>query len=173
MKTLNNKKILSAIFAFALIFTSCDQDVSVEDIERFNSTNAVVEESSITVKEGNDASFTIVQENLIERKIDAQELYAWVSGQIGIRIVGGTATEGVDYSFNLDPIYPNVSIYLLQDGYYYPYDATQSLKHVVSNILTINNDGITEGEETIELQFFPVGLAGVIINDTLTIKIND
>lgn len=157
---------------FGLLFTSCDQDVNVPDIERDNSTSAIVKEEAITVSEGSSPSFTIVQESLIEPKFDALELGGFRSGQIGVRVTGGTATEGVDYTFNI-PTIPNVSPFLLQDGRYYDYDASVSLEHVVNNIINIVSDTTAEGAETIELQFFPVGLAGVIINDTLTITIND
>lgn len=160
------------ITAFGFFFTSCDQDQSVPDIPRDNSTPATVKESSITVTEGGNASFTIVQEELIEPKEDDLELGGFRSGQIGVRVIGGTATEGVDYTFNIDLI-PDVSSFLFQGGRYYDYDASVSLEHVVNNILTIVSDGTTEGAETIELQFFPVGLGAVVIDDTLTITIND
>lgn len=171
MKKITYLRILS-IALFGFTFVSCDQDQSVPDIVRENTTSATIKENTIAVSEGDSPSFTIVQQELVEEKFDAQEFFAWVSGQIGIRVIGGTATEGVDYQFNV-PTIQQVSFFLHQDGRYYGYDASVSLEHVVNNLITINNDGVTEGEETIELQFFPVGLAGVIINDTLTITIND
>lgn len=155
-----------------LTFTSCDQDQSIEDIPRENTSPAIIKEDNITVTEGNDTVFTIEQESLVEEKFDAQEFFTWVSGQIGIRVIGGTATQGVDYQFNV-PTIQQVSFFLHQDGYYYGYDASVNLEHIVNNLITTVNDGVTEGEETIELQFFPVGLAGVIINDTLTVTITD
>lgn len=171
MKKITYLRILSiAFFGFALV--SCDQDQSVPDIVRENSTSATIKESTVTVSEGDSPSFTIIQEGLVEEKFDGQEFFSDVSGQIGIRVIGGTATEGIDYQFNV-PTIQEVSFFLHQDGRYYGYDASINLEHIVNNLITINNDGVTEGEETIELQFFPVGLAGVIINDTLTITIND
>ena len=62
---------------------------------------------------------------------------------------------------------------MLQDGYYYGYDASIALEHIVNDVITIIDDGNSEGTETIELQFFPVGIAGVIFNDTLTVEIID
>ncbi|CAL2102668.1 lipoprotein precursor [Tenacibaculum sp. 190130A14a] len=164
-------KLFSILF-LGLMFTSCDQDQDLEEIPRENSSKAVIKEASVTVTEGNSPSFTIVQENLVEERFDAQEFFAWVSGQIGVRVVGGTAIEGQDFVFNVPTIH-QVSVFLLQDGYYYGYDASVNLEHVVNNLITIVDDGNAEGEETIELQFFPVGLAGVLINDTLTVTIND
>lgn len=161
-----------AILLLSIVITSCDQDESVPAPTRENSTLAEVVEDEIVLNEGGSTSFTIRQENLIDETIDSQELWAWVSGQIGVRVVGGTAVEGEDYTFNIPSVY-DVSIYLLQDGYYYDYDASVSLDNMVNSIITVNNDAIVEGEETIELQFFPVGLGQVIINDTLTIRIND
>ena len=170
-----NKLIINKVFTAALLvflFTSCDQDQSIPDIARENTTSATIKEDEITVTEGNSPSFTIVQEDLIDPKFDYQEFFDTVSGQIGIRVIGGTAKEGEDFTFNI-PTIQQVSSFLLQDGYYYGYDASVSLEHNVSNTITIINDSQTEGVETIKLQFFPVGLAGVIINDTLTISIND
>lgn len=161
-----------AIMLLGIFITSCDQDESVPSPDRENATLADVTEDNVTVNEGDNWSFTIRQDNLIDETIDSQELWAWVSGQIGVRVIGGTATEGVDYTFNIPSVY-DISIYLLQDGYYYDYDASVSIDNIVNDIITINNDGIVEGEETIELQFFPVGLGQVIIDDTLTITIND
>ncbi len=171
MKKLTYIKAL-VILLLGIITTSCDQDESVPDIPRYNSTKAEIKEKNITITEGDNLSFTIVQDDLIEEKLDAQEFYDFVSGQIGVRVIGGTATEGLDYTFNIPTIH-DVSFFLLQDGYYYGYDASVSLENIVDNIITIKNDSITEGSETIELEFFPVGIASVIINDKLTITIND
>lgn len=85
---------------------------------------------------------------------------------------GGTATEGKDDSFNILSI-PEVTTSLLQNEYYYGYDTIVNLEYIVNNIITITNNGVTERDETIELQFSHVGLADVIIDDTLTITIND
>lgn len=158
--------------AFGLVLIACDQDDSVPNIPRENSTLAVVTQENITVAEGDDPTFTIVQESLIEPKIDDLELGGFRSGQIGIRVVGGTAVEGEDYTFNLLLI-SEESPFLLQDGYYYDYDASVSLSHTVSGIIDVIADGNSEGNETIELQFFPAGLAAVVINDTMTITITD
>jgi hypothetical protein len=161
-----------AIMCVMVMITSCDQDDSVPDIPRENSTSATVVEESITVSEGGDPTFTIQQEGLIEARFDEAEAFYEVSGQVGIRVVGGTAVEGVDYDFTIITI-QDFSPFLLQDGYYYEYDATTSLTNNVSGIITVYSDGVSEGSETIELQFFPVGLGSIIIDDTLTITIND
>ena len=171
MKKIIYIKTLTVLLA-SMTLISCDQDVSIPDIPRFNSTTAEVIEESIVVSEGNSTVFTIQQEDLIEEKIDAQEFFDYVSGQIGIRVIGGTATPGVDYIFNI-PTIQNVSPFLLQDGYYYGYDASVSLQEVVNGVITIVNDGVSESNETIELEFFPVGLASVVINDTMIITITD
>ena len=155
-----------------MIVSSCDQDVSVPDLPRFNSTSAVVVEESVSINEGDDPEFTIKQEELIENIWDDAEAWDEVSGQIGIRIIGGTATEGEDYEFNLDLI-PDFSPYLLQSGYYYQYDASISLDNLVNGIITVFDDGNSEGAETIVLEFFPCGIGSVVINDRLTITIND
>ncbi len=164
------RSLFIAILAIAI--TSCDQDVSVPDIPRENSSAAIVKEESVTVQEGNTFSFTIEQEALVEERFDGQEFFTDVSGQIGIRVIGGTATLDEDFSFNIPKIF-DVSPFLLQDGYYYGYDASVNLEHVVNNVITIINDGQNEGTETIELQFFPVGIGSVVINDTLTVEITD
>ncbi|WP_299836278.1 hypothetical protein [uncultured Tenacibaculum sp.] len=171
MKLVKHIKILGLAFVM-LGAVSCDQDVDLPNIPRDNSTLAIIEEDVITLNEGDPLSFTIVQENLIEVKFDGKEFFDDVSGQLGIRVIGGTAVEGEDYTFNI-PTIQDVSPFLVQDGYYYGYDASISLEHVVNNIITIINDGVTEGVETIELQFFPVGIGGVIFNDTLEIEIMD
>ena len=171
MKNLKYIKSISLVI-LGVLFMACDQDESVPNVPRANSTLAVVTEENITVAEGNDPSFTIVQESLIEPKIDDLELGGFRSGQIGIRVIGGTAVEGEDYNFNILKI-SDESPFLLQDGYYYDYDASVSLSHVVSGILDIVDDGVAEGSETIILQFFPAGLAAVVINDTITITITD
>ncbi len=168
------KLLLIAIFSLSIV--SCDQDDSIEYTDPENFTQAEVTEETITVSEGEDISFTISQEELVVPKVDFWEAY-WagfdeVSGQVGIRVVGGTATEGVDYTINLWTI-QDFSPFLLQDGYYYGYDASTELTHVVSNIIDVVEDGEAEGPETIELQLFPVALGYVIIDDTITITITD
>ncbi len=175
MKEMKNFKYsiaLAIVVCISVSLTSCDQDESVPNIPRENSTAAIVVEDAITVNEGGDPEFTIRQENLIDEIFDEGEAFYEVSGQIGIRVVGGTAVEGEDYQFNLITIL-DFSPFLLQDGYYYEYDASVSLDNTVNGIITVIDDGISEGAETIELQFFPAGLGGVVIDDTLTITIND
>ena len=173
-KAMKNLKyrIIAPLAIIMMFITSCDQDVSVPKAERFNSTNALVVEESITVSEGGDPSFTIQQEGLIDNIFDEAEAFYEVSGQIGIRVVGGTAIEGEDYEFNLFLI-SDFSPYLLQGGYYYEYDASLSLDNLVNGIINVIDDGESEGAETIELEFFPCGIGSVVINDRLTININD
>lgn len=172
MKNIKYRIALAILVGFTVSLSSCDQDVTVPDIPRDNSTTAIVVEDGITVSEGEDPTFTIQQEALIEAVFDEGEAFYEVSGQIGIRVTGGTAVEGEDYMFNIITI-QDFSPFLLQDGYYYEYDATTSLANTVSGIITIIDDGNNEGSETIELQFFPAGLGGVVIDDTITITIND
>ncbi|MFY7671199.1 hypothetical protein ACOSP6_08920 [Tenacibaculum sp. MEBiC06402] len=169
-KIVNIKSLLAVVVGLTL--ASCDQDVSVPDIPRENSSAAIVKEETVSVQEGNTFSFTIEQEALVEERFDGQEFFDVVSGQIGIRVIGGTATLDEDFSFNIPKIF-DVSPFLLQDGYYYGYNASVDLEHIVNNVITIINDGQTEGTETIELQFFPVGIGSVVINDTLIVEIND
>lgn len=171
MKKLTYIKALSALF-LGLTLASCDQDVSVPDIPRDNSTLAVISEDGINVREGQNTSFTIVQENLIDVKFDGKEFFDNVSGQIGIRVIGGTAVEGEDFRFNI-PTIQQVSPFLLQDGYYLGYDASVNLVNVANNVITAIADGEAEGSETIILQFFPAGIGGVVIDDTLTVRITD
>ena len=166
------KLIYTTLSVLILGITSCDHDESIPDIPRFNSSTAIISEDSITVNEGSSFSFTIVQENLVDPYFDGLEFWDDVSGQLGVRVVGGTATQGVDFDFNI-PSIPQVSPFLLQDGYYYGYDASISLEHIVDDIITIVDDGLSEGTETIELQFFPVGIGSVIFDDTLTVVIVD
>ena len=170
MKTFIYKTL--SIVLFGIILTSCDQDDSVADIPRENSSEAIISEEVITVKEGDIFSFTIIQENLVEEKFDGLEFFSDVSGQLGVRVTGGSATQGSDFTINIPEI-KEVSPFLLQDGYYYGYDASIELEHIVTDIITIIDDEITEGTETIELQFFPVGIGAVIFNDTLVVNITD
>lgn len=170
MKNLIYKTLSIVILGLGL--TSCDQDDSVPDIPRANSSTAIIVEESITINEGNPFSFTIVQENLVEEKFDDLEFGESVSGQLGIRVIGGSATQGDDFTFNI-PTIQEVTPFLLQGGYYYGYDASVSLEHIVNDIITIIDDGKAEGTETIELQFFPVGISGVIFNDILIVEITD
>ncbi len=172
MKNIKYRIALAILVGVSVSLTSCDQDESVPDIPRDNSTSAVVLEESIAVSEGGDPTFTIQQESLIQEVFDEGEAFYEVSGQIGIRVTGGTAVEGVDYTFNLITI-QQFSPFLLQDGYYYEYDASLTLDNIVNGIITVIDDGVSEGSETIELQFFPAGLGGVVIDDTMTITIND
>lgn len=165
-------KIVTLIMISGMMTTSCDQDVSVPDLPRFNSTEAEVVEESITISEGDDPIFTIRQDELIDNIWDDAEAFYEVSGQIGIRVIGGTAVEGEDYEFNLILI-SDFSPYLLQSGYYFEYDASLSLDNIVSGIINVFDDGDDEGAETIELEFFPCGIGSVVINDRLTITIND
>lgn len=169
------KKIIYKTLSVTLLglgLTSCDQDDSVPNIPRDNSSSAIIVEESITISEGDSFSFTIEQESLVEEKFDGQEFFTDVSGQLGVRVIGGTATLDEDFTFTI-PTVQDISPFLLQDGYYYGYDASVDLEHIVSDIITTVDDGISEGTETIELQFFPVGIGGVIFNDTLMINITD
>lgn len=172
MKNFKYRVALAIMVCIAVSLTSCDQDENVPNIPRENSTTAIVVEDAITVNEGGDPEFTIRQENLIDEIFDEAEAFYEVSGQIGIRVIGGTAVEGEDYEFNIITIL-DFSPFLLQDGYYYEYDASASLENTVNGIITVFDDGENEGSETIELQFFPAGLGGVVIDDTITITIND
>jgi hypothetical protein len=172
MKNLKYRITLAITICGVMIFTSCDQEVDIPNIERFNSTEATVIEETITVSEGGDPTFTIKQVKLIDQIFDDGEAFYEVSGQIGIRITGGTATEGEDYDFNIITI-QDFSPFLFQDGYYFEYDASVSLENVVSGIISVLDDGISEGSETIELQFFPAGIGSVVLDDRLTITIND
>ena len=157
--------------------TSCDQEeVSVPNVPRENSTAAEIVEQSISVVRGNDPTFTIRQNELVEPFIDEAEAYWYkgeaTSGQLGIRVIGGTAVEGEDYEFIIDLI-EDFSPFLLQEGYYYEYDAGTSLENTVSGIINVFDDGVSGGTKTIELQFFPVGIASILIDDTMTITITD
>ncbi|MFD0964887.1 hypothetical protein [Pseudofulvibacter geojedonensis] len=167
----NLRKFL-AVLTVAFLVVSCDQDESIPNIPRDNSTNATIQEDNVTVSEGGSPSITVVQEGLVEEKFDALELGTFVSGQIGIRVIGGTAVQGEDFDFTI-PTVPQVSYFLQQGGYYYGYDASVNLQNTLSNFISITNDGVTEGPETIELALFPVGIGAVVINDTVTITIND
>lgn len=187
-KILNIKTLLLSLCA--LIIVSCGDDEVIFDsqTEIPNFTNTEVAQNAITVSEGNQAEFVVVQEDLIQGKIDNWEgIFVYnepISGQIGLRVVGGTATEGVDYAFNnynwstgtgnyYFMTIQDFSPFLLQDGYIYTYDASTSVQNTISNFLNIINDGVTEGEETIEIELFPVALGYIIIDDTLTITITD
>ena len=166
------KGAMAAMICGLVLNTSCDQDDSVPNIARENSIGAQVVEESITVSEGGDPMFTIRQDNLVQPVFDEAEAFYEVSGQIGIRVAGGTAEEGVDYEFNIITV-QDFSPFLLQDGYYYEYDASISLENVVNGIINVIDDGVSEGAETIQLELFPVALGGILIDDTLTITIND
>ena len=174
MKNIYYPKLLLLSFLF-LAFVSCDQDDSVPNMPLENTTKAEIVEESITISEGEVPSFSLIQEGLVENVVDPWEaifVFPEVSGQIGVRVVGGTATEGEDYNFNLFTI-QYFSPFLFQDGYYYGYDASTSLEHNISGIIDIIDDGIAEGSETIELQFYPIALGYIIIDDTITITITD
>ncbi len=174
MKNIYYPKLLLLSLLF-LVFVSCDQDDSVPNTPLENTTKAEIVEESITISEGEVPSFNLIQEGLVENVVDPWEaifVFPEVSGQIGVRVVGGTAIEGEDYDFNLFTI-QDFSPFLLQDGYYYGYDASTSLEHNISDIIDIIDDGIAEGSETIELQFYPIALGYIIIDDTITITITD
>ena len=170
MKKSINSKILIVLIGF--LYFTCDQDDTVGNIPRENATVAEIVENSISINESEDASFTLLQEKLITPKYDDWEAFDDVSGQIGIRVIGGTAIQGEDYDINLSTI-QDFSPFLLQDGYYYSYDASVGLEHTISGIIDVADDGISEGSETIELQFFPVALGFIIIDDKITITITD
>ncbi|TCK68563.1 hypothetical protein DFQ05_0071 [Winogradskyella wandonensis] len=174
MKNIYYSKLIVCLL-FGFVFISCDQDDSLEDTPLENTTKAEIVEESITVSEGEIPTFNLIQEDLVQNVVDNWEaifVFPEVSGQVGVRVVGGTATEGEDYTFNLFTI-QDFSPFLLQDGYYLGYDASTSLEHNISGIIDIIDDGIAEGTETIELQFYPIALGYIIIDDTLTININD
>lgn len=173
---------------FTLVIISCDEDDNMTNIEVENFTDAELAEDAITVSEGNQAEFTVVQEKLVEGKIDEWEgIFVYnepISGQIGMRVVGGTATEGEDYTFNnydwgtgagnyYFMTIQDFSPFLFQEGYIYTYDASTNLQNTITDFLTIIDDGVSEGEETIEIQLFPVALGYININETITFTITD
>ncbi|WP_345276780.1 hypothetical protein [Litoribaculum gwangyangense] len=187
MKNLIQTKYILAL-VFGMVLLSCDQDDSIPNTPLANTTLAEVVEDNITVTEGSDVTFTILQQNLIEGKSDFWEgSYVYddpISGQLGMRITGGTATEGEDfvlnnYDWDNDTgnynfmFIQDFSPFLLQDGYIYNYDATTSLQNLITDFITIIDDGISEGAETIEFQLYPVALGFIIIDDSFTITIND
>lgn len=187
MKIFLNTKILILCLS-SLVIVSCTQNDDINYTEPENFTNAKVADNEITFSETEQVTFNVVQEKLVEGKIDNWEgIFVYdepISGQIGMRVTGGTATEGVDYIFNnynWDTDEGNYyfmkvqdfSPFLLQDGYIYTYDASTNLENTISDFITIINDGVAEGPETIEIKLFPVALGYIKINDTLTITIND
>lgn len=185
-KLLNIKALLLSLCTLVMI--SCEQDEVIFDTEIGNFTNAKAAQSAITISEGNQAEFIVVQEDLVQGKIDEWEgIYVYdepISGQIGLRVVGGTATEGVDYTFNnynwgtgegnyYFMTIQDFSPFLFQEGYIYTYDASTNVQNTITDFLNIIDDGVTEGEETIEIQLFPVALGYININETITITITD
>lgn len=171
------------IFMFLLVivvFSSCDQDESVPQPPRENSTTAIIKESTISLVEGDSTSVTVSMNKTIKEYNDWGEAYYPISGQMGVRVVGGTATEGEDFEigsfaiFDPDGDYEvGFSPYLIQDGYYLEFDATTDLEILIENIIYTNEDDVTEGPETVVLQFYPVGLGQILIDDTVTITITD
>lgn len=186
MKTKNIRNLI-AILSLAVITVSCDQD---ETVPRAPKAIVELEEETVTVSESgtDDPDLTFRQDIPTIPQVDDQYTSWWGAPyptergvEMRVEIVGGTATEGVDYEWAVTaPFGSTVEDvgfeYWGGNGLYYwlPPDAT-ALENIMklSSMIVITNDGVTEGDETIELRFYPVGMGLATIDDTLTITITD
>ena len=188
MKTYKN---LLAIMAFATIAASCDHD---ETVPRAPKAIVKLTEETVTVSEsgGSNPTLTFTQDIPTIPQAD-HEYTSWYGApypekrgvEMRVEITGGTAKIGEDFEWT--PTVPVDDVggttvnavgfgYWGGDGLYYwlPPDET-ALEHTVnlSSMITVINDGISEGKETIELRFYPAGQGLAAIDDTLTITIED
>jgi len=155
---LYSKVAISIIATASLFITSCNDD---ESLAREGKPTVSLTNRAITAYEGFgsylefDFSYEIKEE-----------------AQVRIEVVGGTATEGDDYTFNINTVAAEGFDYFGGEGYLARLDA-YSNKYVLVNYLRLINDGVADPNETIELKITSVSKGTILINETVTITINE
>lgn len=158
MKKLYRSIAVAAIATSGLFLTSCNDD---ESIAREGKPTVTLTDRAITAYEGFgsylefDFSYEIKEE-----------------AQVRIEVIGGTATEGDDYTFNIGTVADEGFDYFGGEGYLARLDA-YSNKYVLVNYLSLINDGVSDPNETIELKITSVSKGTILINETVTITINE
>lgn len=158
MKKLYRSLAVAAIATSGLFLTSCNDD---ESLSREGKPTVTLADRAITAYEGFgtylefDFSYEIKEE-----------------AQVRIEVVGGTATEGDDYTFNINTVATEGFDYFGGEGYLARLDA-YSNKYVLVNYLRLINDGIADPNETIELKITSVSKGTILIDETVTITIHE
>jgi len=155
---LYNKFAITTFVVASLFTVSCNED---ETLDRKGKPNLTLENKSISIDETQGASMTFNFDFAIK---DASDLR--------IEVIGGTAEEGVDYTFNLSTMFNAGGGFYGGEGYYAQLPGYQT-QYTLSNFISTVDDGVTEGNETIELRLFSSVKAGAIIDETFTINIGD
>lgn len=158
MKKLYRSLAFSLIAASGLFLTSCNDD---ESLAREGKPTVTLTNNAITAYEGFgsylefDFSYEIKEE-----------------AQVRIEVVGGTATEGDDYYFNINTVAVEGFDYFGGEGYLARLDA-YSNKYVLVNYIRLIEDGIVDPNETIELKITSVSKGTILIEEFVTITINE
>lgn len=158
MKKLYRSIAIAAIATSGLVLNSCNDD---ESLSREGKPTVTLADNTITAYEGFgsylefDFSYEIKEE-----------------AQVRIEVVGGTATEGDDFTFNIGTVADEGFDYFGGEGYLARLDA-YSNKYVLVNYLRLINDGIADPNETIELKITSVSKGTILIDETVTITIHE
>lgn len=151
-----NKAIILPAFCISSLFitSSCNED---ESLEREGKPVVSIEQKNITTTEGFGVALKFDFSYVIKEE-----------AQFRIEVVGGTAEEGVDYNFNLDTIEDAGFGYFGGEGYFAEVPSFQR-SFVLSDILTLVEDGVNDPNETIILKISSVSKGTILINETVTI----
>ncbi len=149
---------IASLLTIVAIVSSCNED---ETLERKGKPTVSVLNSGISVQENAQPDIEFSLSYSIKN-----------TTHMRVEIIGGTAIEGEDYTVNLETIESAGGGYFGGEGYFATIPPFTT-DYVLSDFITINQDNITEGRETIELQLFSASKGYAIVDQTYTINIDD
>lgn len=158
MKKIYKSLALSLLTVSGLLITSCNDD---ETLTREGKPTVTLTENTIQAYEGFGSYLEF------DFTYDLKEV-----AEIRIEVVGGTATEGDDYTFNIPTIESAGGGYYGGEGYFGRLSA-YSQKAFLLNYIRIINDGVSDPNETIELKITSVANGTILIDETATVVINE
>ncbi|WP_299889833.1 hypothetical protein [uncultured Lacinutrix sp.] len=153
----NKLPLIALLLTFSFSITSCNED---ETLVREGKPTLSLAAKSTTATEGENVSMDF------ELSFPIGSI-----SQVRVEVVGGTAVEGEDYSFNLGTVDDQGGGFFGGDGYYAEMPAYLT-SYTLSDFITIAENNQAESAETIQLRLFSVSKAEALVDDTFTITIN-